>query len=367
LKAKLLIVLAVAGVAAGIVSAYMSALHKPPLPPLFSPARDPYVKGIYANGIIESYQPHASDINIFPEVGGTVVKLPAAAGATVRRGTPILVIDYSVQQATVAQEKAQAAAALATLRELKAEPRKEVLAVSKAQVVAAKASLKTAKDDLAFEQRSFSLNPQSVSKKALTDAINAEKVAEGNLGTAVKNYELTRAGAWIFDIENQEHLYKALLKTYEAGKALLAEYTIRAPVNGVVLSVNTAVGSYVAPTGTYDTYTQGYTPAIVMARAQPYYQVRCYVDEILIPRLPPPSKIEARMFIRGSDISVPLQFVRIQPYVTPKIELSDQRTERVDVRVLPVVFRFKPPKSVNIYPGQLVDVYLKAKNSGQNK
>jgi HlyD family secretion protein len=51
----------------------------------------------------------------------------------------------------------------------------------------------------------------------------------------------------------------------------------------------------------------------------------------------------------------------MQPYVTPKIELSNQRTERVDVRVLPILFRFEPPKELSVYPGQLVDVYLEAK------
>ncbi len=51
----------------------------------------------------------------------------------------------------------------------------------------------------------------------------------------------------------------------------------------------------------------------------------------------------------------------MQPYVTPKIELSNQRTERVDTRVLPVLFRFKPPENMNIYPGQLVDVYVETK------
>jgi HlyD family secretion protein len=77
--------------------------------------------------------------------------------------------------------------------------------------------------------------------------------------------------------------------------------------------------------------------------------------------------MEARMFVRGANISVPLQFVRIQPFVTPKIELSNQRTERVDVRVLPVLFRFKPKKGMNVYPGQLVDVYLQAKSGGRDK
>jgi HlyD family secretion protein len=47
--------------------------------------------------------------------------------------------------------------------------------------------------------------------------------------------------------------------------------------------------------------------------------------------------------------------------VTPKIDLSNQRLERVDVRVLAAVFRFKPPADVSVYPGELVDVYIGSK------
>ncbi|MEO6824932.1 MAG: hypothetical protein ABI167_09485 [Nitrosospira sp.] len=64
------------------------------------------------------------------------------------------------------------------------------------------------------------------------------------------------------------------------------------------------------------------------------------------------------MFIRGTNIRIPLEYIRLQPYVSPKIQLSNQRTERVDLRELPVLFRFEKPKDVQVYPGQLVDVYI---------
>jgi HlyD family secretion protein len=95
-----------------------------------------------------------------------------------------------------------------------------------------------------------------------------------------------------------------------------------------------------------------------MGSSQSYLGVRCYIDEILIHRLPQASQMHAQMFIRGTSIHVPLDYVRVQPYVSPKIELSNQRTERVDVRVLPVIFRFEKPKDIAVYPGQLVDVYI---------
>ena len=358
MRNKILFSLSVIGILVGSISAYIYGIAQKPLPPVFSPASNPYAKGIYANGIIESYQTHGENINIYSEVPGVVVKIPVAEGQKVHKGDMLLVMDDSVQRATAEQQKSQSEAALALLEELKAEPRKENLEIAVAQVNLAAASLRTSEDQLDKLRKSYELNPKSVSKNDLDNAENAVKAARANLEVTRKQYELTKAGAWIYDIRNQENQYKALIKAYTASVALLDKYVIKAPADGVVLSINAAVGSYISPQGTYDTYTQAADPVIVMGWPQDFIGVRCYIDEILVHRLPPVSQMLAQMFIRGTNISIPLQYVRMQPYVSPKIELSNERTERVDVRVLPVIFRFERPKNVSIYPGQLVDVYI---------
>jgi len=355
---KVLFTLAIIGLIAGIISAYIYGLQKKPQPPVFNPASNPYEKGIYASCITESYQNNGANINIYPEVTGTILKIPVAEGDSISKGTPLLIMDDSVQRATAEQQKSQAEAAGALLEELKAQPRKENLEVAKAQVESTNASLRTAQDQLDKQRKSYELNPKSVSKDTLDNAENAVRVTKANLEVARKQYELTKAGAWIYDIRNQEKQYNALSKAYTASNSLLAKYTIKAPVNGVILSINAAIGSYISPQGIYDTYTQGFSPVMVMGSAQDYIGVRCYVDEILIHKMPQASHMNAQMFIRGTDIHIPLEYVRVQPYVSPKIELSNQRTERVDVRVLPVIFRFERSKDINIYPGQLVDVYI---------
>ena len=147
----------------------------------------------------------------------------------------------------------------------------------------------------------------------------------------------------------------------------MAKYVIKTLSDGTVLSIHTAVGSYISSQGVYDTYTQVFQPVMIMGNMQGDLAVRCYIDEILINRIPDPSEIRARMTIHGTDINIPLKFVRIQPNVSPKIELSSQRTERVDVRVLPFIFSFEKQKGVAIYPGQLVDVYIGEKNNTTKK
>lgn len=358
MRNKLLFVLAFLGILAGLVVGYISGRQKAPQPPVFNPAPNPYAKGMYANGIVESYQTNGENINIYPEVAGIISQILVAEGQTVRQGAPLLTIDDSVQRAITAQQKSQAEAALAILDALKAQPRKENLEVARAQTELASANLKSVEDQLDKQRKSYALNPKSVSQEALDNATNAVKVAQANLEVARRQYELIKAGAWAYDIRNQEKQHDALQKSFAASSAQLAKYTMRAPVDGVVLSIKAAVGSYVSSQGAYSTYTQGFSPVLVMGSAQSYLGVRCYVDEILVHRLPQASKMKAQMFIRGTNISVPLEYVRVQPYVSPKIQLSDQRTERVDVRVLPIIFRFQKPRDVSIYPGQLVDVYL---------
>ena len=361
MRNKVIFILAFIGLVVGMVSAYIFGIETKPLPPAFNPASNPYGKGIYANGIVESYQANGANINIYPEVPGTITRIMVTEGEVVRQGRPLIAIDDSIQRATTDQLKSQADAALALLEELKAQPRKETFEVAKAQVEYARAGLKNAQDQLDKQQKSYEFDPNSVSKDTLDNAVNAVKVAKTNLEVVRRQYDLTKAGAWSYDIQNQEHQYDALTKAYQASSALLGKYIIKASADGVVLSINAAVGSYISAQGAYDSYTQGFDPVLVMGSDQKYLGVRCYIDEILVHRLPQSAQAKAKMFIRGTDINIPLEFVRVQPYVSPKIELSNQRTERVDVRVLPVLFRFAKPTDIVLYPGQLVDVFIAEK------
>jgi HlyD family secretion protein len=353
--------LSVAGALSGLLSAYVYAIPKKPLPPAFNPASNPFAKGIFANGIVESYQPSGENTNIYPEVSGTIVRIDVHEGDHVEKGAPLFSLDDSVQRGIAEQQRAQAEAARAMLEELRAEPRRETLAVAKAQVGLAAANLKSANDSYQKQKRSYEIAPESVSRDTLDAARNATSSAEANLEVVTRQYRLTKAGAWIYDIRNQERQYDALTKAYAASSALLAKYTVVAPADGIVLSIGVAVGSSVSPQGTYNTYTQAFGPVLVMGRQTPYLAVRCYVDEILIPKLSVGGGLRAEMTIRGTSTKVPLEFVRVQPYVSPKIQLSNERTERVDVRVLPIVFRFVPPAGMGVYPGQLVDVYMEGK------
>jgi len=198
-------------------------------------------------------------------------------------------------------------------------------ALPRANFELAQANMTTARDQYNKRLASYALDPKSISKDTLDTAKDTAAQAQASL---------------------------------KVSAAALAQYMIKAPTNGVILAINSTVGSYVSSQGAYDAYTQGFSPLLVMSADQAHLAVRCYVDEILIARLPTPEHMRAQMLIHGTDIKVPLEFVRVQPYVSPKIELSNQRQEKVDLRVLAVIFRFEKKDLPMVYPGQLVDVFI---------
>ena len=109
--------------------------------------------------MVESVQSSGSNINMYPEVGGTVKQIFVSEGQSVKQGQPLLLIDTSIQSATAEQQLRQAQAAHAMLEELRAEPRKETLDVNIAQVHAAEATLKMAKETLEKTQAAYAIDP----------------------------------------------------------------------------------------------------------------------------------------------------------------------------------------------------------------
>jgi len=200
MKHKVIFSVSLAGILAGAATAIFFSIKTPALPPAFTPASNPYASAIYAEGIVESAQTSGENINMYPEVAGTVKEILVSEGQQVKAGEPLLRLDDSIQRATAEQQSAEAAAARTLLSELKAEPRKETLDVAAAQVASAEATLKTAQDSLQKNQAAYQADPRSVSKDALDSAVNAVAVAGANLDVARKQFDLTKAGAWVYDI-----------------------------------------------------------------------------------------------------------------------------------------------------------------------
>jgi hypothetical protein len=96
-------------------------------------------------------------------------------------------------------------------------------------------------------------------------------------------------------------------------------------------------------------------PLILLGGVEPMH-VRVNVDENDAWRVR--ATADAIGFLRGNNqIKTPLHFVCFEPYVVPKISLTGDSTERVDTRVLQIIYSFERG-DLPIYVGQQMDVYI---------
>jgi len=140
--------------------------------------------------------------------------------------------------------------------------------------------------------------------------------------------------------------------TVMASRTTIDRMTIRSPLNGEVLQLRARVGEF-APAQIM------ITPLMVIGTVYPL-GVRVDIDENDAWRVE--SGRPGLATLRGNTaLSFPLTFVRFEPYVVPKRSLTGESTERVDTRVLQVIYSFDRG-TLPIYVGQLVDVFIESKS-----
>lgn len=131
-------------------------------------------------------------------------------------------------------------------------------------------------------------------------------------------------------------------------EAMLARLTVRAPLDGTVLQVNIRAGEAITPASA--------KPPMLVGNIKEL-QVRADVDEQVAPRVR--AGAAATGYVRGdAKRQIPLAFVRIEPFVIPKVSLTGGSSERVDTRVLQVIYRFANPVDHPLYVGQQMDLFI---------
>ena len=153
------------------------------------------------------------------------------------------------------------------------------------------------------------------------------------------------------DVEVAEAQLEAAHAAEAQTRTLLERLTVRAPITGTILQVNIRAGEYASPSASTAPLVLGVTDEL---------QVRADVDEQLAPRVQQGARAVA--FIKGDSTDpIQLEFVRLEPIIIPKKSLTGASVERVDTRVLQVIFRFPNNPSHPIYVGQQMDIFIEEK------
>jgi HlyD family secretion protein len=344
----LLPILAIAGLVFALRTVAAGARPVAISPPVADPAPAPFVTTIAGAGIVEA---RGQNIAVGTPIAGIVADVPVQVGDVVKSGAPLFRIDDRELAARLEVERAAQAAAQSEVARLESLPRPEDVPPAEARVAAAESVLADWKEQLRLAE--------SLSDKR---AMSTEEWSRRNFGVMGGEARLAetkadlarlRAGTWAPEIAVARAKAASAAAEAHAVEVELERLVVRAPSDCTVLQVNVRKGEF-APSGALS------IPLVLVGDLSALH-VRIDIDENDAWRLA--SGAKARAYVRGNgQLSTDLAFVRIEPYVVPKRSLTGDSTERVDTRVLQAIYRFDP-KSLPVYVGQQMDVFIEARES----
>lgn len=338
-------VMALMGMFFAVYVVMLGARQVPAAQPVAQPAVSPFPFYIAGAGIIEA---SSENIAIGTQTSGIVTQVFVKPGDKVQAGDPLFKLDDRDQQAELRVRQAALEQAKARLDRLVQLPRPEDIPPAVAKVKAAEAALADTKSQLNLYQGVE--DKRAVSQNELDRRRFAVELAEAKLQDAIAQLDLLKAGSWKPEMEIAKTQVASAEAEVNAIQTQLDRLTTRAPVDGHILQVKTRAGEF-APAGVLA------TPLILMGNLDKWH-VRVDVDENDAWRIR--QDAPAAACVRGNrDLQTPLQFVRIEPYVVPKRSLTGESLERVDTRVLQIIYSFDAGK-LPVYVGQLMDVFIDA-------
>ncbi len=315
----------------------------PPSKPPVAPARSPFSKTVAGAGMVEA---QTENIEVGTPVPGVVTEVRVKVGQKVKAGEGLFRLDARQLEAERKYREAALAAAKAQLARLEAMPRPEELPASEARVREAQANLAEQED---LHQRARRASVAAVGAEELVRRELAVRKAKEQLAREKAELALQKAGAWKLDVEVSRAAVEQAKAQLGQVKTDLERLTVRALVAGEVLQVNVHPGEFVGAPA---------SRTLVLLGNVHRLHVRVDVDEHDIPRFSPGTP--ARAVLRGDQKKeFRLKFVRVEPYVVPKRSLTGDNTERVDTRVLQVIYALEPGAE-RVYVGQLLDVFIDA-------
>lgn len=327
-----------------VVSRHGSTENPRHAPDSFRVPVDAPVRGV---GLVEA---STQNIAIGTPVSGVVAKVYVAVGDRVDPGDPLFTIDDRAVEAELAVRRETLQAAEQAVSRLQSMPRPEAVVVAEAKVADFETQFRNAETQLANAQAAG----EAIARGEVSKREYAAQESRARLEEARAELALLKAGAWTPDIDAARAQVRVARAQVHATEVDLERLTVRAPIEGEVLQVSIRVGEF-APSAALA------TPLMILGDTQRLY-VRVDIDEYDAWRVRP--NIPARGSLRGNRaIKFDLSFVRIEPYIVPKKSLTGGASERVDTRVLQVLYSFSRG-DLPVYVGEQMDVVIDAAEPG---
>lgn len=336
-------IISVLGIGLAVYLVYKQSRPAPNAPPSGQPTKSPFSNRVAGSGLVE---PATEIMNIGTSISGTVQSISVKEGQLLKKGDILFTIDQRDTVAQLGAAKAKLEVATRKVEQLKSMPRVEDLDRAKAIVAQRQsalddATLRLQRLNAVEDQSAISANekPTRMFEMNLTTARLAEaqsELAKLMKGTYPEDLAVAVAEAKVADAD------VGMLQTD------LAQSEVKAPIDGTVLRVNARAGEFAAA----GTLREG---LVVMGQLTPLH-IRVDVDELDAWRFDPKGKAVA--VLRGGKIvEFPIEYVRTVPVVIPKRTLTGENSERIDTRVMEMIYRFQQDNP-QVLPGQLLDVYI---------
>jgi HlyD family secretion protein len=341
-------ILAVAGFIFGLYMMVQGNKPIEPAQPVAEPASPPYALVLTGSGIIEA---SSENIAIATNIAGVVRELYVKQGSVVKTGDPLFMVDNRVLSAELKVRESELATARQNVAWLESLPRPEDVSAREAELRAAQSTLADARKQ--YDQAVAVKDGGAMSDEEFSRRKSALEVADARVSQAEAQLALVRAGTWKPELDIARAKVTEAQARLDSTRTEVERLTVRSPIDGEVLQRNIRVGEF-AQAGALS------TPLLVVGNTETL-AVRVDIDENDAWRFS--DKSPARAFVRGnSQLAVDLQFGHLEPYVVPKRSLTGESTERVDTRVMQVVYTFERSK-LPVLVGQMMDVFIEDHSS----